>query len=204
MKRTKHINLGSMRKKARFFSLAPLALAVISGCAPEPKGQVKFVTDIDDCTAHTSLTQEQCRAVYQDAVEEAQRTAPRFGNARDCQAEFGNCESNGSGYFVPIMAGYLISELIDETGDVLEAKYKRRNNNPVFRYEKKGSYHNKIMTADGSVVGSSGRRTYFVKEDTLKPKPKATKTLSRGGFGSKAASKSSWGSKSSSRGGWGG
>tara|TARA_Y100001936_G_C15968555_1_gene609750 strand:- start:325 stop:954 length:630 start_codon:yes stop_codon:yes gene_type:complete len=209
MKRTKNINLSAMRKKGRAFALAPLALAIVTGCAPEPKEQVKFVTSIDDCENTTSMTQEQCEAAYVRAVAEAERTSPRYQYHDDCTREFGECRRNDDGIFVPMMAGMILSELIDEAGDVMEAKYKHRNTHPVYKYRGSGSYKNKIMTADGHVIGSPNKSTMTVSKSALKPKPKpkVTKTLTRGGFGSKAAAKSSWGSSSkssSSRGGWGG
>lgn len=208
MKKTRHINLNAMRKQARRFALAPLALAVMSGCAPAPKEQVKFVTDVDDCEANTSMTQEQCEAAYVRAVRDAESTAPRYQNLSDCQQEFGTCERNDNGFFMPFMTGYIVSEIIDEAGDAMESRRRYGSTHPVYTYKGSGNYNNKIMTADGHVIGKVGQTKYSVSSQALKPKPKATvtKTVSRGGFGSKAAAKSSWGSSrsSSSRGGWGG
>jgi len=213
MKKSKTINLRSMRKQARAFALAPLALAIMAGCSPEPKESVKFVTDIDDCTDNTDLSVEQCEAVYSRAVKDAENTSPRYQHINDCQREFGSCERNDNGVFVPLMAGFIVSELIDEAGDVMEAKYRRGHVNPVYNYKGRGQYNNQIMTADGNFIGKSNSKSFSVDKSALqaKPKPQVTKTISRGGFGSKAAAKSSWGSSSkssssrgSSRGGWGG
>lgn len=218
MKRSSFINLDRMRKHARQFALAPLALAVLSGCSPQAEEKVQFVSSVDDCKTNTQLTDEQCEAAYAKAVKDAESTAPRYQNQTDCLAEFGQCTQGLDGFFMPFMAGYIVSELIDGVGD-----RKRRDYNstyPVYTYRGGGSYHNKIMTADGHVLGNPGQRSYRVTPDVLTPKPKATvtKTLDRGGFGSKAAAKSNWGSSNSSKssssssgksssgksGGWGG
>ena len=214
MKRTAFINLDRMRKNARRFALAPLALAVLSGCTAEPQEQVKFVANVDDCKTNTQLTDEQCEAAYAKAVKEAEATAPRYQNQADCITEFGQCTQGLDGFFMPFMAGYIVSELIDGVGERKRREYN--STYPVYTYRGSGSYQNKIMTADGHVLGSPGQRTYRVTPDVLAPKPKpaVTKTLDRGGFGSKAAAKSNWGSSSSSKssgksssgksGGWGG
>lgn len=209
MKKTRYINLSAMRKQVRHFALAPLALAVITGCTPEPKEQVKFVTSVDDCTANTTMPKEQCEAAYAQAVRDAEATAPRYQNLTDCTTEFGQCEKSAGGFFVPFMAGYIVSELIDGVG----SQHRYRHSYPAYTYRGNGSDRDKIMTADGYVIGSVGQKNYTVKSDVLQPKPKAIikKTVDRGGFGSKASAKSSWGSNksssgksSSSKGGWGG
>ena len=90
------------------------------------------------------------------------------------------------------MAGFLI-------GQVMSGSY-----NPVYRYNNRSSSnYNRIMTADGGIIGRAGKSSYRVDGDSLKPKPRTTRTVSRGGFGSTASAKSNWGG-GRSRGGWGG
>ncbi|GLR71923.1 DUF1190 domain-containing protein [Agaribacter marinus] len=205
MKRTSFLDLSLMRKHSRAFALAPLSLAVISGCSSGSQDeQVKFVTSVSECTTTTSLTESECQAAYEQAVLDAEATAPRYQYERDCLTEFGNCERQGS-FFVPFMTGYIVSEIIDEVGDAFERKHRYKHSYPAYLYSGSGSYRNKIMTSDGHVIGSPGQRSYRVSRDALKPKPKVTRTISRGGFGATASAKSNWGSsKSSSKGGWGG
>jgi uncharacterized protein YgiB involved in biofilm formation len=205
MKRSSIIDLSALRKRTRIFVLAPVSLAVMAGCSGGSQNeQVTFVTSVDDCTNATQLTAAECQAAYEDAVKEAEKTAPRYQYARDCQAEFGNCESRG-GFFVPFMAGYIVSNIMS---DSLERKHRYSNSQPSYVYRGNGQFRNKIMTSDGFVVGSPGQRSYSVPKEALKPKPAVTRTISRGGFGATASAKSNWGSskassRSSSR-GWGG
>ncbi|MFC3122256.1 DUF1190 domain-containing protein [Agaribacter flavus] len=205
MKRTSFLDLSLMRKRARAFALAPLSLAVISGCSNGSGGEeVKFVRSVAECTDTTSLTESQCQAAYEQALLDAESTAPRYQYERDCMNEFGSCERQGS-FFVPFMTGYIVSEIIDEVGDAFERKHRYKHSYPAYLYSGSGRYRNQIMTSDGYVIGSPGQRSYRVSREVLKPKPKVTRTISRGGFGATASAKSNWGSsKSSGKSGWGG
>lgn len=206
MKRSSFLDLNSMRKRTRSFMLAPISLAVMVGCSSDSAETVKFVESIDDCTANTTLSEGECEAAYEQAVLDAQATAPRYRMESDCMSEFGQCEQRG-GFFVPLMAGYIVAEIIDEVGDAYERKHRYKHSYPTYLYQGRGQFRNKFMTADGAVIGSPGKNSYRVNRDVLKPKPKVTRTISRGGFGSTASAKSSWGSSKSkgySSKGWGG
>ena len=203
MKRTKSIDLSFMRKSTHRFSLRPLAIgvaAIVAGCSSNTE-EVLIVSSVDDCVDKTRMTLEQCQVAYQQAVREAERTGPKYNRERDCEAEFGTglCRSTSSGFFMPFMTGFLVSSAIDSFTD------RRYHYNPVFTYDRPYSnYHNRIMTADGTIIGRSGYSSYKVPKKTIAKKmPKVTKTVSRGGFGSVASAKSSWGGGKSSR-SWGG
>ncbi len=196
MKRSRSILLSQMRKTAPQLGwiVKPLTLAVsgalLAGCS-QPEEAI-LIESVDDCVAKTTLNQEQCDAAYAQAEQEALRTAPRYNSQRSCEAEFGygQCHQSG-GFFLPFMMGYLFSSAMDP-----------RFPTTVYRYDRPYSnYHNRVMTADGQVIGTAGRSSYRVNRSVLKPKPTVTRTVSRGGFGAKASAKSSWGGKSS---GWGG
>lgn len=204
MKRSRSINLDLMRKaegalpkvsQATKLTVKPLALAIsgifLSACSPQE--EAVLIESIEDCLTKTTLNEEQCEAAYQQAELEAMRTAPRYRDQRSCESEFGydQCRESG-GFFMPFMMGYLFSSAMDS-----------RFPPTVYRYNRPYStYHNKIMTADGSVIGTAGRSSYRVKNSTFKPKPTVTRTVSRGGFGAKASAKASWGGGKSK--GWGG
>jgi len=197
IKRTKAINLEHMRKNAgRNFVLRPLALGIVAalvGCSS--KEEVKVVSSVDDCVSNTELDQEQCEAAYQQALREAERTGPKYDSRDLCEVEFGNCRQSGS-FWLPLMTGFMV-------GQMLDSRDRHYYYNPVYRYTNPYSGHyDRLMTADGSVVGRSGKVNYTVPTSATKPKPTVTRTVSRGGFGSVASAKSSWGGGRS--GGWGG
>jgi uncharacterized protein YgiB involved in biofilm formation len=207
MKRSSILDLSLLRKRTRSFILAPVSLAVMAGCSGGSSNeQVTFVTSVDDCTSNTQLSVVECESAYQEALKEAEATAPRYQNQRDCQAEFGNCQSSG-GFFVPFMAGYMVSNIVGNIGDSMDRNRRFGNSYPSYLYRGSGQFRNKIMTSDGHVVGSPGQRSYRVPSDALKSKPAVTRTISRGGFGAKASAKSNWGSskaRSGSSRSWGG
>lgn len=204
-KRSQHINLAKMRKATSAWK--PLALAIagasLAACSDHQE-EVRLVESIDDCTSNTELTQQQCEAAYQQAVQEAARTAPRFEREQDCQAVYGfdSCRATSNGWFMPMMTGFLISKTLDALSDSRQARYT-----PIFRDRD----WNKHMS-DGTPLSysSGGWGSYRIPEGSntakttvSKPYPAGTKTINRGGFGSTSSAKSSWGGGKSS-GSWGG
>ena len=201
LKRTKRVDLSRMRKG---FAVKPLALGVasvfLSACADD-RQPAKVYTSVDDCNQDYPDARQQCQAAYQQAVEEAARTSPKFSSENDCEYEFGpnQCRqvSNDSGsFFMPFMAGYMVSQLLSP-----RSYYSQ----PLFTsYSPYSSFRSRWVSADGHVFdGDIRKRSYRVSPKRFKPKPTVTRTMSRGGFGSSVRAKSSWGSKSRSS-GWGG
>lgn len=213
MKRSKTINLAAMRKNdddntsnSRLAPLVrplakPLAIAVaaasISGCTS--REEVKVVGSVSECTQTTTLNESQCEQAFRDALVEAEKTSPKYSTERTCESEFGSggCRQTTGGFFMPMMAGFMVGQMLNGSGNYY-------GHNPVFRYSRPySSWDNKYMTSDGTVVGRPGKGSYKVPKSATKPKPKVVKTVSRGGFGSSASAKSSWGGGKSSK-GWGG
>ena len=198
-KRSQTINLANMRKS---FSVKPLALGVtailLSACGDKQEATV--FTSIDECTDANPEFAEKCKTAYEDALQEAERTGPKYNSQRDCESEFGNnqcrvVQQGSSSFFMPFMAGYMLSNLMSPRGYYSQ---------PMFTsYSRYSPYRNRWIGADGYDFGDQRRRNMRVSEKALKPKPTVTKTMSRGGFGSSVRAKSNWGS-SSKKGGWGG
>lgn len=199
MKRSTFINLDSMRKiKSTTPLMRPLTLAVASitlAACGSSEEEAQIFSSIEDCKADTTLTEAQCEVAYKEALREAERTGPKYSSQAACEAEFGydqcNRSSQGS-YFSPFMTGFLVSSVLNSGNN---------HYNPVYRYPQRGSA-DRIMTADGRIIGNVGQRSYRVDKSNLKPKPTVTRTVSRGGFGSVASAKSNWGGGKKSS--WGG
>ena len=199
-KRSGSINKTRMRKA---FSVKPLALGIaaifLSACGEE-KEQATIYTNADECAAANPSMVEQCQAAYQQALAEAERTAPKYNSAQDCETDFGanQCHvvRNESGsFFMPFMAGYMLSNLLSPRGYYSQ---------PMFTsYSGYSPYRHRWVGADGYDFGDYRQRSMRVNKDAFKPKPAPVKTMSRGGFGSSVRAKSSWGS-SSSKSSWGG
>jgi uncharacterized protein YgiB involved in biofilm formation len=204
MKRTKHIDLDLMRKgfKKRFFQ-GPLALgiAVVTLASCSNQEEVTVVSSAEECASKTELNLVECEAAYQKAQAEAERTGPKYNSSSQCESEFGSgqcIQSRSGGFFMPMMTGFMIGRMLSGN-----SSYGGSGYNPVYRYNNRSSsQYNRIMTADGTVIGKAGQSSYRVDKSTMKAKPTATRTISRGGFGSMASAKSSWGGGKT--GGWGG
>ncbi|WP_166423983.1 DUF1190 family protein [Paraglaciecola sp. 20A4] len=200
-KRSSNINLASMRKG---FSVKPLALGIaavmLSGCGEETEKATVY-TGVDDCITKNPGQAELCKTAYQDALDEAQRTGPKYASRQVCEEEFGanQCNytrSDSGSFFMPFMAGYMLSNLLSPRG---------YNTQPMFTsFSPYSSYRQRWMGADGSDYGDTRRRNMDVSKNAFKSKPAVTKTMSRGGFGSSVRAKSSWGSSTRKSGGWGG
>lgn len=195
MKRSKFIDLQLMRKQpvAKSITLG-VGAALLSGCdSQEP---VDVISSIGECLSDTQMAEQECRFAYQQALEEAELTGPKYVTEGQCESEFGmgRCESNALGQFTPIMVGYLFSQS-------LWNQYKTGSQfNPVYRYFRPFSpLHNKLITADGEEIGDWDDDDFKVKKKLLKKKKRKSRAVSRGGFGKVAAKKS----RSSSR-SWGG
>lgn len=199
-KRSHHIDLKRMRKA---FSLKPLAVGVAgimaSGCADD-RQEAQIYTSVQDCKNDMPDAIAECEAAYQKAQEEALRTSPRFNSEYDCEYEFGpnqcrQVQSNGGSFFMPFMAGFMVSQLLSPGPYYSQPMYTS--------YSRYSPFRSRWITADGYVFdGDIRKRNYRVKPSVYKPKPTVTRTVSRGGFGSSVRAKSSWGSSSRS-GSWG-
>lgn len=199
-KRSNNINLPSMRK---YFSPKPLAISLTSvfltACADESSNSTVY-TNVNECINENPEATEQCNLAYEKAVEEAQRTAPKYSTQKDCEYDFGadRCQtyqSGGSSFFMPFMAGYMLSNLMSPN----------RYSQPMFISSSPYSrYRYRWIGADGYDYGDLRKRNFRTSSRSYKPKPTVSRTIKRGGFGSSVRAKSSWGSSKSSSRSWGG
>lgn len=197
MKRTKHINRDSFRKSFRTYRLAPVALAVsavfmLSGCEQADES-VSLFQNADECKQSNPAMGDQCTIAYNNALEEAAKTAPKYATKEDCVAEFGEAQcteapaqagmaaqpQQSGSMWMPLMAGYMM-------GRMMGGGYGQ---SPLFTSKAAGS------PANGKFVDSTGRnygnattgRTMKVDKSALAPKPATTRTITRGGFGESVA-----------------
>lgn len=199
MKRTKNI-YSVLSKRSPKLSIKKLAFAIstltIAACSS--KEEMIMVTNVDECESKTNLSQADCEKAYEKALSEAERTGPKYSKRTDCEYEFGanNCTQTSNSLFMPFMSGFLVAKLFDSNR--YYGGYQ-----PVYGYYGSSRYSspNRYVFSDGSNVGKPGASSYKVSSSNLKSKPTVTRTVSRGGFGSKASAKSSWGGGKSS---WGG
>ncbi|EOC6624399.1 DUF1190 family protein [Cronobacter sakazakii] len=217
MKRTKQINRAMFRKSWNARHLTPVAFAVtaafmLAGCEKSDE-TVQLYQNADDCSAANPGKSAECTTAYNNALKEAERTAPKYATREDCVAEFGEdqCKqvnnTNTSqatqqtgNMWMPLMAGYMMGRLMG--GGMGFAQQ------PLF------SSRNPASPAYGKYTDASGRnygaaqpgRTMTVPKSAMAPKPATTSTITRGGFGDSVAKqatmqRSAAGSSSRSMGG---
>ena len=197
MKRTKEINHAGFRKRWRVCRMAPAALAVgavfvLAGCEKSDEN-VTLYQNSDDCSRANPSMSEQCATAYKNAMAEAKKTAPKYASRADCVAEFGEdqctqvpaqagtaAEPQQSGSFwMPLMAGYMM-------GRMMGGGYSQQ---PLFTSRAPNSPANgKFVDASGRNYGpATGGRSMNVPKSAMAPKPAATNTVTRGGFGETVA-----------------
>ncbi|ELY4156747.1 DUF1190 family protein [Cronobacter turicensis] len=202
MKRTKQINRAMFRKSWNARHLTPVAFAVtaafmLAGCEKNDE-TVQLYQNADDCSTANPGKSAECTTAYNNALKEAERTAPKYATREDCVAEFGEdqcqqvnntntsqaTQQTGS-MWMPLMAGYMMGRLMGGGGMGFAQQ-------PLF------SSRNPASPAYGKYTDASGRnygaaqpgRTMNVPKTALAPKPATTSTITRGGFGDSVAKQS--------------
>ena len=202
MKRTKLINHATFRKSWNARHLTPVALAVtavfmLAGCEKSDE-TVSLYQNADDCSQANPGKSAECTTAYNNAIKEAERTAPKYATREDCIAEFGEgqcqqapaqagmaAESSGGGSFwMPLMAGYMMGRMMGGgAGFAQQPLFSSKNpNSPAY-----GRY----TDAGGKNYGAATPgRTMTVPKTAMAPKPATTSTVTRGGFGESVAKQS--------------
>ncbi|WP_431224975.1 DUF1190 family protein [Serratia sp. L9] len=203
MKRTKNINKDTFRKSWGNYRVAPVALAfsavfMLAGCEQADE-TVSLYQNADDCSRANPSMSEQCTTAYNNAMKEAEKTAPKYATREDCVAEFGEAqctqapaqagmaaESQSSGsMWMPLMAGYMMGRMMGGGG------YAQQ---PLFTSKNGASPANgKFVDASGKSYGpaTAGGRSMTVPKTAMAPKPAVTNTVTRGGFGESVAKQTS-------------
>lgn len=203
MKRTKSINHASFRKSWSARHFTPVALAVtavfmLAGCEKSDE-TVSLYQNADDCSAANPGKNAECATAYNNALKEAERTAPKYATREDCVAEFGadQCQQapvqaglapesqaqaqSSGGFWMPLMAGYMMGRLMGAG-----AGYQQQ---PLFSSKNPASpAYGQYTDARGKSFGAArSGRTMTVPKSAMAPKPATTTTITRGGFGESVA-----------------
>ncbi|MDB6372930.1 DUF1190 family protein [Photorhabdus bodei] len=224
IKRTKDINHDTFRKAWRNYRLAPVAIAVsavfmLSACEKSDE-TVSLYMNADECSQANPSQSEQCTTAYNNALKEAEKTAPKYATKEDCIAEFGeaqctqtpaqaglgatasNTATNGEAqaqqqsgsFWMPLMAGYMMGRLMG--GGSAPSQ-------PLFSSKSATSPANgQFVDASGKSYGqaTAGGRSMTVPKTAMAPKPATTTTITRGGFGDSVAKQSAMQRSSASSG----
>ena len=205
MKRSRQIELANLRKADKPLPLKPITVGVmaatLSACGDSEVANI--YPSVMECAMDNPEFVEMCELAYEQAVEEAEQTSPKYARQDECEDDFGlsNCQpytGMGNNWFMPAMAGFMMARMLDDDFDIdLKKKKKKRYSSPLFMSKNRRSpVFGNWVAATGKSYGSFNTRQTRVSSKAFAAKPKVTKTTSRGGFGKMArtvASRSSWG-----------
>ncbi|MEO1911308.1 MAG: DUF1190 domain-containing protein [Paracoccus sp. (in: a-proteobacteria)] len=191
-----------MRKRSRTVALTILGAAAftVAGCREEQVDAQAF-PDMASCEAAAAqdglFSVEECDKAFAEAEALHVESAPRYDSLQVCEEQHGegNCGSeeqqvsNGGsgGIFMPLLAGYLIGNMLGRAGGGMAASQ------PMYRNAQGGFTNATGTTNFGSNAGRAtmGAQNFTRPAATAGRAPMTRATAgSRGGFG---ASRSSFG-----------
>ena len=140
------------------------------------KEDVLVYDSIEACTAAGEQDASVCESEFAKAEKLHEEVAPRYAGANQCYSDYGHdrCyRQRSSSLWLPFMVGYMLAP-----------RGRFGYSQPLYR---PSSNPNRFYTAGNSQVGAvgAGGRTNVAKSQFSKP-PVRTRTVARGGFGSRA------------------
>lgn len=205
-KRSRNIHLSCMLKRRLFPASALVAAVMVSGCGDGGEEGYLY-TSVEECVAAHPTKEEICQEAYDEAQYAADESGPRYGTQDLCEIEFGpgQCRfDDGGNFWTPFVAGYIVSEIIDEVDDYFDYKKKKKKKHyytstPAYFSTRGGRAYYGL---NEQVIGKPGQRKVGISGsayDRRAAKTYTRNTVRRGGFGSTVRSSSSSGGRS-----WGG
>lgn len=172
-------------KRSRQIALVAMGAASLSLAAcEEEKAATQVFETVEQCAVSGQFTESQCVADFAAAAEMHEEVAPKYTSIADCEADFGagQCQvsetysqSGGGGVFLPLMAGYLMGNMLagGQRSAATQPLYRSGDDRKGFRTGQNVRVGDKIgpNTAPKSAVSSA--------RPNLSPVP-------RGGFGASA------------------
>ncbi|MBL8300578.1 MAG: DUF1190 domain-containing protein [Rhodanobacteraceae bacterium] len=162
--------------------------------ACEAQDEAVLYKDVAECVAGARLTEDQCKAAFDNAKNEHQRVAPRYTSQADCETDFGagKCQSISQGagagmQFIPLMAAYALG--------YYAGRPNYYQSQPLYySYTSFGSSGGYVNSGGNQISRSTG--TAMVSRSAMETPTRAV-TMSRSGFGSSASAKGGWGGSTS-------
>ncbi len=185
------------------------AIAMLSGCDGNPDDaqlsrekygaptEVAAFESVDQCVQAGEYDRATCTAAQQKALADDLKAAPRFESQNLCEDQFGGAQCvqrsyGGQSFFTPLLTGFLIGQLLNNSGP---------------RYSYGGLYRNRRedrwYTPSGAWLyggGGGGRNYRYQVGSRAITTPVRTQRIqtrssvvSRGGFGGRVSARSSGG-----------
>jgi uncharacterized protein YgiB involved in biofilm formation len=112
------------RRTHATLALGGLAALSLSGCDDTPNFQDAQFTNVSECVK-AGFADELCQSSYNAALQQYQGDAPKFNTLKDCEQQWGAQQcgpgvasgqsySSGSNVFVPLLAGFVVSQALQQ------------------------------------------------------------------------------------------
>ena len=168
-------------KRSYSFRMALLGAGAIGLAAcGEGKEEALTYVSVEACSSAGVQDEATCRVEFENAQAQHANVAPRYSSQNSCQGDFGfnNCRvhrtSTGS-IWLPLMVGYMMAPRIGSS--VYTQPLYRPSRDPRNFY-----------TAGSTNVGRAVNGPTQVSRSSVSKPPARTRTVSRGGFGSRSVS----------------
>ena len=169
-------------KRTRTLKLSIMSASALTLLACDNSQEVGVFENVEQCSANSGFSKEDCEANEKFARREHIRASPKYTTVSDCELDFGSgrCEiapqrtTSGGSVFMPMMMGYMMGNMLGSRGrTAAQPLYRSRDDSKTFR------------TGDNQKVGGKTGITRVARKLTRAPTTK-TRTIRRGGFGSAA------------------
>ena len=141
----------------------------------------KSYTSVAECRSAGAVPADQCAAAFAQAQNANAENAPRFGDRRTCEEQYGVAQCvprNNGGFFTPLLTGFIVGQALNSMGGYRGAPMYRDRNGDYFGGA--GARISRDYVTGRTRVGS----------DAFNPAARAptriqsrSSVISRGGFG---------------------
>lgn len=187
-------------KRSIAVSLAILGTGIaLSSCGEDPAVDAAAYSSPDQCIAAGKFSREDCLSDYQTAVQDFQKTAPKFNSQKECEDEFGanGCQAStvvvqqgGGNSFVPYMMGYMMGNHRSSSPVVVTPQALYRPNSASGFVNGGGTPVTKSLgsfTLRKSSSALSSSTSGYRSTSSYASSSKSSSSVSRGIFGSRSS-----------------
>lgn len=166
------------------------ASLTLAACEEESVA-TQIYESVEQCTQASVFSESQCVADFANAAQMHEEVAPKYTSVTDCEADFGagQCKTSetyssqgGGGIFLPLMAGYLMGNMMSGGG-------RSAATQPLYR---SGDDRSGFRTGQNVRVGDKVGANTAPKSAVSSVRPNLA-AVPRGGFGKSARAFSSAG-----------
>lgn len=173
-------------KRSVAVTLVVMGAASLAACQEETVDSAVYYS-VDECVSGKVFSSEKCEADYKTAVSMHEKVAPAYQTQADCEAEFGanQCaqanerHASGGFPFLPLLAGYMIGKQMG-AGNAAPVAAQ-----PLYRQAGRNAF---VNAGGHEVARSTGPVKLSSRSPAIKTPAATTRTLARGGFGSRSMS----------------